>query len=197
MTSAPRDEPSHAAGTGGGHQIARTGDPPIGGGTEQDLEQAIRVLQARMDEEFRISERLDSKQRQAFALAAAFFAVAQTVAFGSFAQGNLHSSARALIGILAVAAALVLVMVMHRLRDGEELRTEDDVRPDAIVKWCNEADDPGYVSARLVGELSEVAKRRSDSNKLRATNYDRVADVARWSLIATAVELLVAVALRI
>ncbi len=168
-----------------------------GGGSANDLEQAIAVLRARMDEEFRISERLDSKQRQAFALASVFFAVVQTVAFGSFAQGNLHTAQRAIIGGLAVVAGLVLVVVMHRLNDAEELRPEDDLRPEAVVNWCNEADSPGYVATRLVGELSDVARRRANSNKVRAGNYDSVANAARWSLIVTGVELLVAIALRI
>ena len=50
-----------------------------GGAGGKDLDQAISTLRARVDEEFRIAERLDSKARQAFALAAGFFAVVQTV----------------------------------------------------------------------------------------------------------------------
>jgi hypothetical protein len=168
-----------------------------GGGSADDLEQAITVLRARVDEEFRIAERLDSKQRQAFALASVFFAVVQTVAFGSFAQSNLHTTQRAIIGGLAVVAGLVLITVMNRLNNAEELHPEDDVRPEAVVDWCNEADSPGYVAARLVGELSDVARRRSSSNEARAHNYDMVATATRWSLIVTGVELLIAIALRI
>jgi hypothetical protein len=168
-----------------------------GGGPADDLAQAIAVLRSRVDEEFRISERLDSKQRQAFALASIFFAVVQTVAFGGFAQGNLNSAGRAVIGLFAVVAGVALVVVMHRLNDAEELHPEDDLRPEAVVDWCNEADTPGYVAVRLVGELSDVARRRANSNKLRAENYDSVANAARWSLIAIGVELLIAIALRV
>lgn len=150
-----------------------------------------------MDEEFRISERVDSKQRQAFALASVFFAVVQTVAFGSFAQDQLHTVERGIIGVLAAVASITLIVVMHRLNNAEELRDEDDINPKTIVAWCNAADTPGYVAARLVGELSEVAQARTDSNRSRALNYDKVSVAARWSLIATGVELLTAIALRI
>jgi hypothetical protein len=200
--AARQDDPRHGVSARSEGQIAPVRGPAAeqageGGGSADDLEQAITVLRARMDEEFRISERLDSKQRQAFALASVFFAVVQTVAFGSFAQSNLHTTQRAIIGGLAVLAGLVLIVVMHRLNNAEELHAEDDIRPEAVVDWCNEADSSGYVAARLVGELSDVARRRSNSNKVRARNYDNVANAARWSLIATGVELLIAIALRI
>jgi hypothetical protein len=202
MAAAARQDDPHGVSMRSEGQIAPVGGRAAehageGGGSADDLEQAIAVLRARMDEEFRVSERLDSKQRQAFALASVFFAVVQTVAFGSFAQSNLHTTQRAIIGALAVLAGMVLIVVMHKLNNAEELHAEDDIRPEAIVAWCNEADGPGYVAARLVGELSDVARRRSNSNKERARNYDSVANAARWSLIATGVELIVAIALRI
>jgi hypothetical protein len=200
--AAPQDDPRPGGTQRGGGQIASVRGAAEdyageGGGMADDLAQAITVLRARMDEEFRVSERLDAKQRQAFALASVFFAIVQTVAFGGFAQGNLHSAERAVIGLFAAIAGLVLVVVMHRLNNAEELHPEDDLRPEAVVDWCNEADGPGYVAARLVGELSDVARRRSNSNTLRAENYDSVANAARWSLIVTGVELLIAIAVRI
>ncbi len=168
-----------------------------GDGPDADLDRAITVLNARLDEEFRISERLDGKQRQAFALASVFFAIVQTVAFGSFAQGHLHTAQRGVIGGLAVVACVILIVVMQYLTSAEKLRDEDDINPKAIVDWCNEADAPDYVAVRLVGELSEVAQKRAASNKARALSYDKVSAAARWSLIASGVELLVAIALRI
>jgi hypothetical protein len=202
MAAARQKDPHHGVPAGGGGQIVPVqGRAAVlageGGGSADDLEQAIAALRARVDEEFRIAERLDSKQRQAFALASVFFAVVQTVAFGSFAQSNLHTTQRAIIGGLAVVAGLVLITVMNRLNNAEGLHAEDDIRPEAVVDWCNEADSPGYVAVRLIGELSDVARRRSSRNKDRAHNYDMVATATRWSLIVTGVELLIAIALRI
>jgi hypothetical protein len=193
MPSEQRDDPRDGRGPRGSPQ----GGAVESAGSDLDLQLAINALRARVDEEFRVAERLDSKQRQAFGLAAALFAVAQTVAFGSFESGSLDGAKRAIIVAAAVVAALVLVIVMHRLRNAEDLHDEDDVLPEAIVDWCNEADADGYVAVRLIREFSEVARRRAASNKVRSDAYDRVAEAARWSLIATGTELLIAVLLRI
>jgi hypothetical protein len=184
-----------------------TGRPNAGGGSRamqtrggggKDLEQAITVLRARIDEEFRITERLDSKGRQAFALAAAFFAVVQTVAFGAFAQGDVTANERVWLAGGAVLAGLSLVAIAHRLSHAEGLLEEADIRPDAIVTWANEADgDPEYVSARLVSELANVANRRNENNATRSGKYDRVAAATRLALALTGLELLVAIVVRL
>ena len=168
------------------------------GGGRRDLEQAIAVLRGRIDEEFRITERLDAKGRQAFALAAGFFAVVQTVAFGAFAQIGVTSGERVLLAVLAVIAGLSLIVVAYRLTHGEELLEEIDVRPDTIVKWANDAgDDPEYVSARLVTELANVANRRDANNATRAGDYDNIVDATRLALILAGVELIVAIVVRV
>ena len=165
----------------------------------KDLEQAATQLRTRIDEEFRISERLDAKQRQAFALAAGFFAVVQTVTFGSFAQDHVHAGERVWLLAQVVLAAGALYAVAHRLRHGEELQEVDDVRPDLIVQWLEEADDddPEYFMARLVRRLSSVAEDRIANNRIRTRNVDAVDSGARWVLIFSGVELLVAVIVRI
>jgi hypothetical protein len=130
------------------------------------LEQAIGVLRARIDEEFRISERLDSKSRQAFALAAGFFAVVQTVTFSAFAQSSVHTGERIVLLAVAFIAGGAVAAVAHRLTNGEELLDEIDIKPETIVQWCNEAGrDSEYVSVRLVGELSGVATRRAETTR--------------------------------
>jgi hypothetical protein len=177
---------------------APRGTPASGGSGGNDLRQAITVLRARIDEEFRISERLDSKSRQAFALAAGFFAVVQTVAFGAFAQSTVNGTERVLLLAAVVIAGGALVVVAHRLTNGEELLPEADVRPEAVVQWCKEAgDDPESVSRHLVVELALMARRRADNNAGRARSYDRVVFATRWALIFVGLELLTAIAVRL
>ena len=160
-----------------------------GGAGGKDLDQAITVLRARIDEEFRISERLDSKARQAFALATGFFAVVQTLAFGGFAQTTVTPTERVFLLVAAVIAGGCVVVVAHRLANGEELLEEADVKPEAIVEWCDEAgNDAEFVSTRLVSELAHMARRRADNNAIRARNYDAVAFSTRWALILAAVD---------
>ena len=168
-----------------------------GGAGSADLDQAINVLRARVDEEFRIAERLDSKQRQAFALAAGFFAVVQTVAFGSFSGDSVTTTERVVLGVLALLAGLAVMLTGHKLTEGEELQPEDDISADALVRWCNEADGEDYVAVRIVSRLSAVATSRHESNKTRARKVDAVHDATRVALILAGVELVFAVLFRI
>jgi type VI protein secretion system component VasK len=160
---------------------------------------AIEALRARIDEEFRITERLDTKARQAFALAAAVFAVGQTVAFGSFAAGNVVRSERVAILILAVMAALALALTAHKVADAEDLRRERDIDPSAIERWARERDDEMF-AREMVVHLREVADRRAANNEKRAQVYSGHRGVlyfVRWTLILTGVELLLALVFRI
>lgn len=170
-----------------------------GGDGGRDLSNALTVLRARVDEEFRVAERLDAKARQAFALAAGFFAVVQTVAFGSYQSGGINSDERIWLLGVVIFAGLALVNVAHKLRTSEELRPEADINPEAIIEWWDEApaDDPDYVSLQLLRELARVARERADSNRARQTHYDGVAAAARLALIVAGVELLTAIIVRL
>lgn len=167
-------------------------------GGDGDLDNAIAVLRARVDEEFRITERLDSKSRQAFALATGFFAVVQAVAFGALAQSSVNGGEKAVLLTATVLAGLSVLNVAHRLANGEETLEEADVKPEAIAGWFGEAGaEPGSVSRHLVIELSVMARARTDNNTIRATNYGKVAAAMRLSLILTGVELVAAISVRI
>ena len=189
--------PSRAAGAADIRAVpGRTGQTGQGGG-RTDIEPALLELRARVDEEFEISQRLDSKMRQAFALAVGYFAVVQTVAFGSFAERGVNPSERLLLLVAVIAAGFGLLAVAHRLTNGEELLDEHDTRPDAIIQWLNEAAADDYVPSKLVVELAETAKDRTANNAIRGRNYDAVVAAARSTIIFTTVELLMAITVRL
>lgn len=176
----------------------REGKAPPPGGSDGELEQAIAVLRSRVDEEFRITERLDSKTRQAFALSAGFYAVIQTVAFGSFAQSEVSSPERAALLAVAVAAGALLARVAYVATRAEELRDERDIKPSSIVDWANAAgQDNEYVRSHLVTGLRDTAEARAGSNEKRAARYESVVDAARIAMIAVGVELIVAIVARL
>lgn len=181
---------SDAGGPGGRNRPAK----PTGAG-RADLDQAIAVLRARVEEEFRISERLDSKSRQTFAVAAGFFVVAQTVAFSAF--GDVSGSESILIAVFAILAGLAVLVTGHHLATGEDLMDESDIEPDAIVKWCNDATDSEYVSVRVVSNLRDVANDRHTNNEIRGRNFDRLVVPMRLALILSMVELALAILVRI
>lgn len=183
----------------GGRSPGRHESTSGAGGGCEDLVQAITFLRGRIDEEFRISERLDSKSRQAFALAAGFFAVVQTVTFGSFAQSSITSAERVVLLVAALLAGLAVAAVAHKLTHGEELQDERDVKPDSVVGWVEEADpdDAEHVLVRLLSGLREVAESRTENNKIRERNYKTVATATQVALIMAGVELITALTVRL
>jgi hypothetical protein len=170
-----------------------------GDGDPQDqrhrLDLAIEVLRARVDQEFKITERIDGKGRQAFALVAAFFAVAQAVTFGSFRAASLTSPKLVLLAVLATAAVAFVLLTGHLLADSEELQDEPDVRPASVERWAHEKTDRAFAEKLLV-ELRDVAEKRHEGNERRGRRYQRVACTARVALILTSVELIFGIAFR-
>jgi hypothetical protein len=162
-----------------------------------DLDRVAGVLRARIDEEFRIAERLDAKGRQAFALAAAFFALVQTVSFGGFAQAEVSHTERVALVVVAAAAAAVLAWVAYRLAIGEALQDEIDVRPERLAEWTDNAEADDYVAGQIVRSLSDVTARRTYNNAIRSRTYDRVQLASGASLATCGIELLLALAIRI
>jgi hypothetical protein len=156
---------------------------------------AIDLLRTRVVEEFQIAERLDAKGRQIFALSAAFFAVAQTVAFGAFRAAQLTGAERVGIALLAGVAAFALLLTGHRLADAEEPQSEQDIKPAVIEKWVQDKTDEEF-GRLLVVHLRQVVEARHASNERRALRYGQIESIARVALIFTAAEILVSIAFR-
>lgn len=162
-----------------------------------DLESALAVLRARIEEEFRRAERIDRKARGAFALAAGFFAGAQAAAFASFGAASVTSAERFMILVAAIAAGSSLWIVALRLQQCEELKGEQDVPPKTIREWCRDQTEPRSVTARLIWTLSEVARCRSASNGTRAELCKKVILAAQLTSILCGVELVLALVARV
>jgi hypothetical protein len=175
---------------------AHSSAAPRGAG-RADLEQAIAILRARVDEEFRITERLDAKSRQAFTVAAGFFVVAQAVAFGTFGADSVTSPERVIVAVLALIAGACVAATGHRLANSEDLLEVENIRPDAVVEWANSATDDDYVAVRIIANLRDVANGRRENNVTREGKYERVNTAMRWALIFCSVELLLAILVRI
>jgi hypothetical protein len=158
-----------------------------------ELAQVISALRARIDEEFRMMERLDTKARQAFALVAGFFAVVQAVAFGGFAQSHVSTSELVVVAIFAIVAGALVVVAGHLLREVEELQREPDIKPSEIVRWFDEAADADEVSRNLATGLAHVAEKRYANNLEKTKRLKRLENAARWSLIFTSAELMLAI----
>lgn len=162
-----------------------------------DLAHALAVLRERLEHEFNVTERLDSKSRQAFALAASSFVVAQASAFASFGAAAVTSSERVVMLVTALLAGAALAFVSLRLYESERTRPEENVSPKAIREWCRVNAVPGMVSAHLVWALSEVAQHRIASNASRHAQTERVHAATRLTLALSGLVLVVAMSTRI
>lgn len=98
---------------------------------EDDKTIGLELLLKLHDQETTRAERASTRARQAFALAAGFFAVVQTVAFGSFAGRFIAASERAGIldraivaGICLTACGVLLLVADGALR-GRTVTEED------------------------------------------------------------------------
>jgi hypothetical protein len=192
----PRGEGRASLRLADAHKVRSVSDTPQTSDTS-DLAQVITALRARIDEEFRMMERLDTKARQAFALVAGFFAVVQAVTFGSFAQGGVNPTERVFLAIAAILAGALVLWAGHLLREVEELQREPDINPRELVSWYEEATEPDHVARNLASGLKVVAEKRFDNNLEKTKRLKTLDSAARCSLILTSLELMLAIVFRV
>ena len=83
-----------------------------GGGGPSDAAKLVDSLKSSAEQEFQIAERLSTKSRHAFALAAAVFTIAQTVAFGNFEADRLSTADKRAMIACAIASVLALAVAV-------------------------------------------------------------------------------------
>lgn len=170
-----------------------------GGSGEPDgngrLGQAIELVQARIDEEMKISDRISAKGRQLFALLSAFFAVAQALAFGGFGLGQLSGVATVILAVLGAFAVVALLVCGHRVADLEELIPESYVKPAQLLEWAQGGTDTTFGRQALV-HMAGVADKRRAGNEKRARRYKKLEQSARVTLVLIGSEILIALIFR-
>lgn len=178
------------------------GDPAAqeGGGSGGGPEDAARIVDAlkgSAEAELTIAERLSSKARQGFALAAGVFVVAQTVAFGSFEAAKLTDrETHWLLGLAIGAAAMLGIAALATIKadatfDSRDLplkKLEDDLN----AAYDGDPDVMGRVGGYYLG----VVRTRRKANKTRRRWYKGARVFVALSLVATVAELIVSLAAR-
>ena len=140
-----------------------------------------------------IAERLASKARQAFALGAGVFVVAQTVAFGSFDVKKISTREQHWIIGLAIAAVLVLGIAAVATLQADATVTSGDLPLGDLENDLNAAyAGDQEVVGRLGGYYLGVVRTRRDANTTRRRWYGRARWLVTLSLLATTVELVFA-----
>jgi hypothetical protein len=140
------------------------------------------------DQELTRAEVARSRSRQSFALAAGFFAVVQTVAFGSYVTESLSKSHETPTLIHHVTAAAIALAVSAVFAVIAELAFPSrDLAPEsalAIVQQEPPTENP--VVVEFTERYAMVALERQETNRRRA-----------WVVALTQVSALVAIALSV
>jgi hypothetical protein len=168
-----------------------------GGGGPGDAGKIIDALRSSAEQELTIAERLASKARQAFALGAGVFVVAQTVAFGNFDVKNISTREQHWIIGLAIAAVAVLGIAAVATLKADSTATSGDLPLDKLENDLNDAyEGDQEVVGRLGGYYLGVVQTRRDANATRRRWYSRARWIVTASLFVTIGELIVALVFR-
>jgi hypothetical protein len=168
-----------------------------GAGGSADAGKIVDALRSSADQELTIAERLASKARQAFALGAGVFVVAQTVAFGSFEVTKLTAREQHWIVALAVGAVALLGLAALATLKADSTVDSGDLPLAKLEADLNAAyDGDDEVVGRLGGYYLGVVKSRREANATRRLWYKRARLAVVLSLVVTVAELIFALIAR-
>lgn len=167
------------------------------GGGPTDAAEIVNALKSSADQELTIAERLASKARQAFALGAGFFVVAQTVAFGNFDASKITTHDQHWIIGMAIAAVLVLGLAAVATLRADSTVASGDLPLSKLEDDLNAAyDGDPDVLGRLGGYYLGVVRSRRSANAKRRSAYKFARLAVVCSLTATVAELVLALVAR-
>jgi hypothetical protein len=157
----------------------------------------VDALKASADQEFNIAERLASKARQAYGLAAGVFVVGQTVAFNNFDAAKLSGREQHVVIALAALAVVALGIATMKVLAADDVVASKDLRIEDLIDDLNAAyeGDDG-VLGRLGGYYAGVIRSRREANTVRRRAYKSCRTFVALSLAATVLELVVALTVR-
>lgn len=158
----------------------------------------VDALKSSADQELTIAERISAKARQAFALAAGVFVVAQTVAFGNFETKQLSPHEKHWIIGLGIGAVATLVLAAFATIKADSTFDSGDLplselENDLNAAYAGDVD----VTGRLGGYYLGVVRTRRTANSGRRCWYKASRLIVSFSLLATVAELVLSLVARI
>jgi hypothetical protein len=174
--------------------------PAVAGGTGSGPSGAgmiVDALKSSADQELTIAERLAGKARQAFALGAGVFVVAQTVAFGNFEASKITTREQRWIIGMAIGAVVLLGLAAIATLKADAPVVSGDLPLAKLEDDLNAAYDGDQdVIGRLGGYYLGVVKTRRAANASRVRWYKHARLAVVASLLATVAELIFALVAR-
>lgn len=177
----------------------RAGEPerPEAAATQMSL--LLSAATSVIDEEFKRSERLDSKSRNQISIVGALFAVVQAVVVGLLngtlepARGHATSSFVVWLGVAAVAAAIALAVAIAVSYQSWRLRDDPALGLNTIRQYSDAARSGNpAVGAKLIEGYTQIAEGRRANNEERAEALDRAAVACAVATAFGLVELILA-----
>jgi hypothetical protein len=166
----PPQQPPEGAGQGGPPESGS--DRPVENATPDGLNYVYEVTKNELDQQFRISERLDSKARGLFALAAAVFAAAQALALRPDVLEGLGKSDKDHLVEVATIAGGVLLAALLSTVFAIFVRSDKSVEPNVLIDDLNGlamgTKSGTQVSQSLVSIYISLLDKRQKKNQSRA-----------------------------
>lgn len=166
----PPQRPPDGAGQGEPPESGST--RPVENATPDGLNYVYEVTKNELDHQFRISERLDSKARGLFALAAAVFAAAQALALRPDVLNALEQSDKDHLVHVATIAGAVLLAALLATAVAIFVRSDKSVEPEILVADLNDlatgTKTDTEVSQSLVAIYISLLAKRQEKNASRA-----------------------------
>jgi len=159
-----------------------------------DLKAVLEVARSEIEQEFKISERLDNKARNQVALAGTWYALAQVIAGIAFRLHPATSLWSVVVGVVAAAGGVLVALTMYYSYGVWRLRAERDFTPDAIRQMLADAENDKPVIEGITRTYANTLAVRRQNNAERDSAFT---ESTRWWLFASGVtlaEILVALA---
>lgn len=142
------------------HHLGKDSPPP-------DLTEVLSTARAALDQEFQISQFLDTKARGLVTVAAQWFGIAQAVAAVAYATKKPETWMLLSVAGVALAGAVALGVVCVYCWKAWKIRDEFAVSPMALLKMRDAISKDGS-PAQLVDHYAARLKDRRSTNAQRA-----------------------------
>jgi hypothetical protein len=166
-------------------------------GRPGDLGPVLDSIRADVDEQFRISERIDTKARNLIAVAGAFFTVVQALAKDAIVSSSTSADERIVIAALGVVAALMLVAAIVATAGAWRLLNEGLMPEEHFERLVDEVNDGSDRGPRDLSKLYLlVLGVRRENNVRRARRLSAATGLCMAAVLAALAELIVTFAIQ-
>jgi hypothetical protein len=162
------------------------------------LSEVVNVARAAVEQEFQISERLDTKARGQVTLAGQWFAVAQAVSAVAYAAPGVGGWLLYAVGGAALVGAGLLICTFLESSKVWRVREEDALHPKGILQLKSRATHEDADAMEVAVEhYASLLQGRRRTNKLRTEALEAAERVWLAAMAVPLAQLILALAARL